>query len=126
MLKIQSPCHQQSIYTATPRNIYLLYLLERTPRLQFFQVWKNAASIRRRLLFEGGYHSWMRLRAWTKHSVFDSIVRGDHVYKTVWTLFSGEILTATYNTSFRHSQTFAPCLRTCSCHHCTLRYYECH
>ena len=41
-----------------------------------------------RHLFEGSYHSRMCLRTWTKCSVFDSIVRGHHVYKTVWTLFS--------------------------------------
>ena len=69
-----------------------------------------------RRLFEGGYHSRMCLRTWMQCSVFDSIVHGHHVYKTVWTLFSGEIPTA----SCRHSQSFAPCLRTCSCRHRTL------
>ena len=32
----------------------------------------------------------------------------------------GEIMTATYCVSCRHSQLFAPCLRTCSCCHHTL------
>ena len=48
---------------------------------------------------------------------FDSVVCGHHVYKTVWTSFSGEILTATYRVSCRHSQLCALCLRMCSCHY---------
>ena len=46
---------------------------------------------------------------------FDSIVCGHHVYKTVWTLILREILTATYHASCHYSQSFTPCLRTCSC-----------
>ena len=52
MLKIQSPCHKQSIYTSTPRKIYLPYLLKLTPQLQLFSglekcgVYSRAATIR--------------------------------------------------------------------------------
>ena len=92
----------------------------------YFQVWKDVVSIRWWLLFEGGYYSRMCSRVsgsiiyMGRYSAknmecqvdeafyFDSIVCGHHVYKTVWTLFLEEIVTAMYRMSCHHSQSFAP------------------
>lgn len=42
---------------------------------------------------------------------FDNIVLGHHAYKTVWTLFLGEILTATPEPKNGHDRQYCVCVQ---------------